>query len=64
MNPEILEEINQKWKTEIDKANSISNIENIDSSQIVAAHKLIPAHVIGMVPFGNNIIGFRINKIN
>ncbi len=31
----------------------ISNTDNIDTSQILAAHKLIPAHVNGMVPFGN-----------
>ena len=64
MNPEILEETSYKWKTELDKAKLILNTENIDTTQILAAHKLIPAHVNGMVPFGNNVIGFRFIIIN
>ncbi len=45
-----------KWEVELNKAklasNSSGSSEQMDTSMILAAHKLIPAHVNGMVPFG------------
>lgn len=46
-----------KWQSELSKSQEISNsppksTQQLDTSLILASHKIIPAHVSGMVPFG------------
>ncbi|CAF0724301.1 unnamed protein product [Brachionus calyciflorus] len=46
-----IENVSQKWKEEMAKQSSPTMGQNMETSQVLSAHKLIPAHVNGMVPF-------------
>ena len=46
----------ERWEIELTRSQlktSQLNQANESTSQLLAAHKLIPAHASGMVPFGN-----------
>jgi hypothetical protein len=53
-----IEEASEKWKIELNKSDLVASAptttttKSMDTSLILAAHKIIPAHVSGMVPFG------------
>ena len=59
-NKHLITDAIEEWKTELEKSqlnlmNSIMNrSQSVEKSQILESHKIIPAYVSSMVPFGKN----------